>query len=214
MDAFEAIKARDMTALAAALNPGPAAARTTDANGATPLMFAAYSGQSEAVALIRDAVGSLTLWEAIIVGDAGAVRAAIAGGSDPNERSPDGFPPLALAAFFRQSEVFELLLPLTADVNARATNSQQVAALHAAVAIRDIGMVEKLLRAGADPGLPQQQGIQPIHVTAAHGDGAGTALLVLFGADPTARDDAGLDAAGHARKGGHDWLAARLVPVR
>jgi len=118
--------------------------------------------------------------------------------------------------FFRRPEIFDLLLPLTHEINACARNGQQVAALHAAAAVRDVAAVEKLLRAGADPDLPQQQGFVALHTAAMHGDAAMSGLLRLFDATPELRDANGKTAADHARDKGHEWLAERIeaMPVR
>jgi ankyrin repeat protein len=208
MDAFEAIGARNMEALTAALAADPGIVERSK-DGATLLAFAAYVGNADAILAIKTLKPKLTPYETLITG--GSVAGFIAGGWDANARSPDGFTPLALACFFRNAAAFDELLPLTRDVNARATNAQQVAALHSAVAVRDNAAVEKLLRASADPNLPQQQGFRPLHTTAQHGDAMGTALLVLFGADPKIKSDAGETPADLARKAGHDWLAERLA---
>jgi ankyrin repeat protein len=210
MDAFDALGKRDTAAVLAALDADPAVVETRK-DGATLLAFAAYMGNADAVAAIRKIKPKLTPYEAIITG--GDVAGFIAGGWDPNERSPDGFTPLALACFFRNAAAFDALLPPTTDVNARATNAQQVAALHSAVAVRDDAAVEKLLRAGADPNLPQQQGFRPLHTTAQHGDAVETALLVLFGADPEIANDAGETPVDLAKRAGHDWLAERLAAL-
>ena len=212
MDLFDLIAGRDATALAQALAENPALATSRNADGASLLAVAAYNGNAEAITAIRAALPDIDPYEAILVGDTAAVKAALAAGWDGNALAPDGFTPLALAAFFSRAEIFDLLLPLTKDVNARATNSQQVAALHAASAIRAVPMVERLLRAGADPNLPQQQGFVALHTAALHGDALMAGLLLLFGADPARRDTAGKSAADHARSKGHDWLAARLEP--
>jgi ankyrin repeat protein len=73
--------------------------------------------------------------------------------------------------------------------------------------------VEKLLRAGADPNLPQQDGFLPIHVSAQHGDAVITGLLLLFGAWPALTNAKGQTAIDHARAGGHDWLAGKLQAI-
>jgi uncharacterized protein len=211
VDLFELVRTGAIADLHAALSDDPSAARDANGEGASLLSFAAYMGNADAIAAIRAALTEITPYEAIIVGDTSAVRLALEAGWDPNALAPDGFSPLGLAVFFRHPDVFDLLLPATANVNQRAENGQQVAALHAATAVKDAAAVEKLLRAGADPNLPQQQGFRPIHVSAMHGDTVITALLMLFGADPALTTESGKTAVDHAHEGGHDWLAARLL---
>ena len=196
-----------------ALTLDPAAVWNRNAAGASLLSQAAYAGNFEAIAVIRAALTRLDPYESIILGDVDGVRAALETDWDVNALAPDGFSALGLAAFFKRPEIFDLLLPLTGDVNQRAANPQQVAALHAATAVREAGMVEKLLRAGADPDLPQADGFLPIHVAAQHGDAVITGLLLLFGASPTLPNAKGKSAIDHARDGGHDWLAERLAAL-
>ncbi len=207
---FDLVAAGDLDGLRAALAHDPGLARTRHASGASLVAWAAYMGNAGAIAAVRAVAPDLDPYEAIIVGDAQALEAALAGGWDGNALSPDGFAPLALAAFFDNTAAFERLLPITTDVSQQAENPQRVAALHAATAKRNTGFVEKLLRAGASPDQPQADGFTPLHVAAQHGDTAIAALLVLFGADVKTRNAKGMDAAAHARAGGHEWLAARL----
>ena len=71
-------------------------------------------------------------------------------GADPDRDENDGFPPL-IAAFDRddnQAEVIELLLQRGADVHQRGFNDYTP--LHLAAARGDLGLVELLLRHGAD----------------------------------------------------------------
>ena len=209
-DPFDLLGKQDLEGLKAVLSANPSLARMRAASGASLLAWAHYSGVPDAASIIRPHLDLLDPYDAIIVGDVGALRGALDDGWSADERSPDGFTPLALAAFFKQPEIFDLLLPLTGDINAQATNPQQVAALHAATAQRQVDMVDKLLRAGADPNLPQAEGITALQSAAFHGDAVIAGLLLLFGADPAARNGAGKTAADFARQAGHDWLAARL----
>jgi ankyrin repeat protein len=211
MDAFELIRNDDTAALKAALAADPATARQANAEGASLLSFAVYWGRQDAADAIRAALPELTPHEAIIVGDEAAVRAALANGWDAEALAPDGFPPLALAAFFGHDALFDLLLPVTRDLNRRAKNGQQVAAIHAAAASRNNAMVEKLLRAGADPNLVQQDGFTALHAVAQQGDAQMAGLLLLAGADPAAQTAGGKTAAEIAREKGHDWLAEKLA---
>jgi len=209
-DPFDLVASGDLDGLRAALAHEPGLARMRHASGASLVAWAAYVGNVGAIAAIRAVPVELDPYEAIILGDGEVLNAALAGGWDGNALSPDGFAPLALAAFFDNGPAFDLLLPITEDVSRQADNPQRVAALHAATAKRNAAMVEKLLRAGAQPDQPQADGFTPLHVAAQHGDAAIVGLLVLFGADVRKTNAKGMDAAAHAREGGHDWLAARL----
>lgn len=211
MSLFERVSARDHAALGARLAADPAAATTRNAEGASLLAFAGYVGDTEATAMIRAALPAIDPYEAIIIGETDRFEQALAEGWDGNALSPDGFTPLALASFFGRDTMFSRLLPLARDVNQRSANAQQVAALHAAAARRSPTMVERLLRAGADPDLPQQRGFVALHTAASNGDAAMAALLLLFGATADRRDTSGKAAADHARDNGHGWLADRLA---
>lgn len=212
-DLFDLLATGRLPELRATLAADPAGAAARNGAGTSLLAQAVYIGNAEAAGLIRAALPALEPHEAAMLGEAGGVRAHLEAGWNPNALAPDGFTPLALAAFFRQREVFDLLLPLTRDVNRRSDNAQLVAALHAATAAREAGMVEQLLRAGADPDLPQAGGFVPLHAAARNGDSAICGLLILFGAAPTATTEDGRSAADLARDGGHDWLAERLAAL-
>lgn len=153
MDVFDALAQGRLDELKAALAAEPHLAASRHASGASLLAWSYYVGKPEAAALILPHLPALDPWDAIIADDIEAMRAALAGGWDGNALSPDGFTPLGLAAFFRRGAIFDLLLPLTRDVDEQARNAQRVAAIHAATAMRDARMVEALLRAGADPNL-------------------------------------------------------------
>jgi len=209
-DPFELVASGDIEALRRVLAQQPELALHRHAGGASLLAWAAYMGKPEAIAAVRAAVPEVDPYEAIILGDGAALEAALAHGWDGNALSPDGFAPLALAAFFDNVAMFDRLLPMTRDVSRQAENPQRVAALHAATARRNAGVVEKLLRAGAEPDQAQADGFTPLHVAAQHGDTAIAAMLLLFGADAKQQNARGRDAAAQAREGGHEWLAVRL----
>jgi ankyrin repeat protein len=207
---FDQLAGGDLDGVEAALTADPSLAAIRHSSGSSLLAWAYYVGKPQAVPLIRRHVPELDPYDAIIVDDMEAVRAHLAAGWDGNALAPDGFTPLGLAAFFGRAEIFDLLLPLADDLDAQAQNSQQVAAIHAATATRNAAMVERLLRAGARPDLPQARGFTALHVAAQHGDTPIVALLLLFGADPRLKNAKGSDAIDHAREGGHDWLAQLL----
>lgn len=213
-DPFELVARGDLDGLRAALAHEPGLARLRHASGASLVAWSAYMGNVGAIAAVRSIATELDPYEAIILGDCEELSAAMERGWDGNALSPDGFAPLALAAFFDNAAAFDLLLPVTQDVSRQAENPQRVAALHAATAKRNLALVEKLLRAGAEPDQAQADGFTPLHVAAQHGDTAIVGMLVLFGADPRRANAKGMDAAAHAREGGHEWLAARLDSMR
>jgi ankyrin repeat protein len=213
-DPFDLVAGGEIEALRQVLAQDPALARQRHPSGASLIAWAAYVGKPHAISVIREVAGQFDPYEAIIVGDDAALEAALAGGWDGNGLSPDGFAPLALAAFFDNAAALERLLPITTDVSRQAENPQRVAALHAATAKRNTAFVEKLLRAGAEADQAQADGFTPLHVAAQHGDAAIVGLLVLFGADVNKQNAKGMDAAAHARAGGHEWLAQRLEAMK
>lgn len=210
MDIFEIVAAGDAEQLDAALLADPALAATRHPSGASLLAWAHYVGQTHLAERLRRGAGDLALADAIIFGDRARVAALLADGADPDQRSADGFPPLALAAFFARSEIFDLQLPLSIDLDATAENDQRVAAMHAAAARRQAGMIEKLLRAGAAPDLRQAGGFTALHTAARNGDAMSTGLLLLWGADRKALTEDGRDAESLARAAGHAWLTDLL----
>ena len=209
-DPFVLITSNDLDGLRAELAHDPQLAHARHPSGASLVAWAAYMGNVGAISAVRACISELDPHEAIILNDAERLEVALAGGWDANALSADGFTPLGLAAFFDNADAFELLLPLTRDVNEAAKNPQRVAAIHAATAKRNAVMVEKLLRAGADPNQVQADGFTPLHAAAMHGDAAIVGLLLLFGADPGQLSAKNRSAASYAREGGHEWLAARL----
>jgi ankyrin repeat protein len=209
-DVFELLAKGDTAGVAQALAADPAIAMTRNTAGASLLAWAAYHRNPEAVAAVRACLPMVDPFEAIIIGETESFEAALASGWDANARSPDGYTPLGLAAFFDRRDMFDRLLPRTRNVNEPAANPQKVAAIHAASASRNIGMVEQLLRAGADPNLAQADGFTPFHTAAHNGDGPLAGLLLLFGGDPRRRNNKGEDAIALAQAAGHSWLADRL----
>jgi uncharacterized protein len=209
-DPFVLVTSNDLDGLRAELARDPEIANARHQSGASLVAWAAYMGNVGAIAAVRAHIPELDPHEAIILKDGERLETALAHGWDCNVLSRDGFTSLGLAAFFDNAEAFDLLLPLTRDVNEAAQNPQKVAALHAATAKRNTPMVEKLLRAGADPNQVQADGFTPLHAAAMHGDTAIVGLLLLFGADPKPRTAKGVDAAALARQGGHEWLAELL----
>jgi uncharacterized protein len=182
MSLVDAIKAGDLAAVKDLLAADPRVANERTQEGVSCVAVAMYHGKREIARLLADGRSDLDLYEACTVGSLEQARSLIE--KDPaqvNSFSPDGFPPVALAAYFGHPEIVELLIQSGADVNAQATNAMKVAAIHAAVSARDLRCVEILLRSGADPNLQQQQGFTPMQAAVANGDQAIIEVLTAHG---------------------------------
>lgn len=205
-----AIRKDDLAALKQLVEARPSLVDGEDANGVTPLMQAAYLERGTMIEYLRDKRAAPNLFEACIIGDVDRLKRFLAEGIDVNQRSPDGFPLLGLAVFFRQRDTAKLLIDAGADVNARSRNTFNVAPVHGAVARGDIDTLELLLSKGADPNLVQQRWLRPIHEAAASGSLRIVALLLMFGADPAAVTEDGRAPADFAKASGHTALAELL----
>lgn len=183
MSLLEAIKAGDSAMVSELLDKDPHAAMERTPEGVSCVSVAMYNGKRDIARLIADRRSDLDLYEATAVGSLEHVRALIRDNpAQVNSFSPDGFTPMALAAYFSHPEIVEALIEAGADVNAQARNAMKVAAIHAAVAARDVRSVEILLCNGADPNLQQQQGFTPMQAAVANGDQTIIHLLTEHGA--------------------------------
>jgi uncharacterized protein len=104
---------------------------TVKRGGATPLLFAARSGDLESAQLL------------------------LAAGADANDAQPDGVSALVLAAHSGHGAVAALLLDHAADPNALAGGYTP---LHAAILRSDVPLVKALLAHGANPNLRMTRG--------------------------------------------------------
>jgi ankyrin repeat protein len=178
----------------------------------TPVLAAVYRGDREHVERLLAAGAMLTLCEAAALGDTGRVRALAA--AEPAAvavPSPDGWPPLHLAAHFGHGDAVDALLQARADVRAYSGNEERNTALHAALAGRgDLRIVSRLLAAGADVNAPAGGGYTPLHVVAFGGNVAVAGVLLAHGAAADRRAEDGRTALDIAVARGHAELARRL----
>lgn len=200
----------DREKLSAALQERPKLAEAQSAAGVSALMMAAYRERSDLALVIRAARRTISFHEACVVGDTVRVRELLAKGQAVDERSVDGFTPLGLAVFFRHRDVARVLMDAGADLNLKASNTTQAAPIHAAVARSDLKILEALLLRGASPNLPQQRMMRPLHEAAAAGNVPAVAMLLMFGADLSVKNEEGKSAADFARENGHKELSQRL----
>ncbi len=210
-DVFTTIDAGDDAAAVAMVRDDPQLARLrSGADGVTPVLYAMYRHKFELAKALADAAGTLDLAEAAAVDDVAQVRSRLAAGAAVDDRTPDGFTPLQLAAYFGAPAAAAELIGAGADLNSVAENPMRIQPLHAAAAGRHGDVAGLLIDAGAEVNAKQSHGWTPLHSAAANGDGELVERLIAAGADPAATNDDGKTAADVAAAGGHERIAARL----
>jgi ankyrin repeat protein len=211
---FDAIKAGRADDVRQLVQQNPALVQARDASGASAILVAAYNMKPDVVNALLDLGAPVDIFEAAVLGKVDRIQEILkANPSRASEHAPDGFTPVALAAFFGQTEAAKTLIAAGADVNAAAKNALKVAALHAAVAGGKLEIVRAVLEAGADPNAQQQAGFRPMHEAGTKANRALAELLMKHGADPSLTSDDGKSALDLARDKGHvefaEWLATQ-----
>ena len=178
----------------------------------TPLLMAIYRGRPDEIAAALGGQPAPTLFEAAALGDAARCRQlAAVDAAAVGQRSPDGWPPLHLAAHFGHGDALDALLEAKADVHARSTNSEGNMALHAAMAGRATArIVSRLLGRGADVNATAAGGHTALHEVAFRGNLELAQILLAHGANAAARNDEGRTPLDIAQSKGHAALARRL----
>jgi uncharacterized protein len=222
----------DRVYLSTRLRADPALLEARNFFGAGVAHAVRYGGHLELLDLPELAAWMPGLVTSAELGDAAAVRQALA--ADPGQATAFFGATTALhaAAYWGQCEVAELLLAAGADtiVNERTRDSfLQITPLGSAVATTpgipqpsdDEAVVLKLVRLlierGADVTARRKDGMTPLHGAAWRGHAAVAQALLDAGADPAATatggPHAGQAAADTALSQGHLILAARLDPA-
>jgi len=211
-DVFSAIDAGDEATAIALLRAEPGLAHVPGPRGATPVLHAMYHDRVALAGALAAEVDALGLADAAAIDATDRVRELLAADPDvADARTPDGFTPLQLAAFFGAPGAARLLIEAGADVSAVANNPMRIQPLHAAAAGRHGDIAALLIAAGADVDGRQQHGYTPLHAAAQNGDADLVDALLAAGADAGATTDDGRDAASLAGAAGHAEIAARLA---
>jgi len=211
---FDAIKAGKTDEVRQLVQQNPSLKQARDASGASAILVAAYNMKPDVVNALLELGAPVDIFEASVLGKVDRINEILkTSPARVSEYAPDGFTPVALAAFFGQPAAVKALITAGADVNAAAKNGLKVAALHAAVAGGKLEIVRAVLEAGGDPNAQQQAGVRPIHEAGTKANRALAELLLKHGADPKLTSDDGKNAIDLARDKGHsefaDWLATQ-----
>ena len=208
---LDAIKAGRVSEVKSMAQENAALLRARDANGASAILVAIYNQRKDVAELLIELGAPLDLFEASALGRVERIQQILrVAPTRASEYAPDGFTPVALAAFFGHFDAASALIAAGADVRAPARNPFKVQALHAAVAGRNLDIVKAVLEAGADPNAQQQAGFRPIHEAGTTANRALAELLISHGADPRLPADSGKNAIDLARDKGHGEFAAWL----
>lgn len=211
-DLLEAVRKDDAVRARTILERSPLILRMRTPNG-TLVLSAVYNGASNALRLLleRTPEDALTLHEAAATGNPRRLK-TILGQSRVrvNTPNPEGFTPLALAAFFGHPDAVKVLLESGADVTLRGPSRFANTALDAAVVGGNAEIVRTLLGAHSDPNARSEGNHTPLHKAAAHGDAAIVQLLLDAGADPQATRDGGHRPIDDARDAGHATVVGLL----
>jgi ankyrin repeat protein len=213
---FDAIKGGRVDEVRQLIEQNPSLKQSRDASGASAILVATYNMKPDVVSTLVELGAPIDIFEASVLGKVDRIQEILrANPARVSEHAPDGFTPVALAAFFGQLAAVKTLIAAGADVRAAAKNGLKVQALHAAVAGRNLEIVKAVLDAGADPNAQQQAGFRPMHEAGSNANRKLAELLLSRGADATLTSDDGKSAIDLAREKGHgefaDWLASQKI---
>lgn len=209
---FDAIRKGDPAQVRALLAEDPQLARAKNKDGATAVLWAAYTRHPELAPLVLGA-REPDFHEACALGRRERVAQLLA--QDPGivkANSRDGFSGLGLAVFFGHLEIARMLVEAGADVNRPSDNVIRVAPLHSAVESGNVALLELLLAHGAKPDPVEFLEATPLHSAAARGNREMVEKLLAAGADRHRKTKDGKTAADLARQYGHAEIAAELEP--
>jgi ankyrin repeat protein len=212
---FEAVRKGNDLAVDTALATGADMLQARDQAGLTPVLAAAYAGHTKLATrlagLAAKTPNGLDFFDATAVGNVTVVRSLLtADRASVDDRGPDGYTGLHLAAYFGQLEVARLLLGRGADPNAVTLNGARVTPLHSAVTAKHRDTASLLLALGASPNAVQRGGFTALHIAARDGDEAIVDMLLLRGADASRASDDGKTSIDLAVENGHAALAGLL----
>jgi hypothetical protein len=134
---LDAIAAGDPAAVRAPVTADPETGAPPGPDGVSPLLRCLYRGRRDLAVIVRAADPPMDLADAAALDDVAAVASLLAEDVEVDARTPHGFAPLHLAAFFDAPRAAALLIRSGAEVDAVADTATRVAADLAAAAGHD-----------------------------------------------------------------------------
>lgn len=208
---LEAIRKNDSPKILQLLKTQPTLADLRDPSGVSAVFLALYGGNNQAAEEIASKRSSLDVYEAAALGNLSRLKSLLSNDKSLSESySPDGFTPLALAAYMGQKETARYLLENGSDPNAVAKNETGFTALTGAVSQNHTEVVKMLVENGANVNHTYEGGFTPLMHAAYSGNLELVKLLLEHGADPNSKNSEGKTPLGFAREKGHETIVELL----
>ncbi len=208
---FDAIRQGDLARVQSLLDADSSIASAKNESGVSAVLSTVYLGRKDIRDLLLAHGARLELQDAAALGRLDCVKELVGSNSAlANSYSSDGFPLVALAAFFGNAPVADFLKEHGADINAIATNGSGYNALTGAVTGGHVEIVKWLLETGVDANYRYGPGYTPLLAAAANGHLEIVKLLLAHGADKSAKSNDGKSAMGLAEERQHTSVAAFL----
>jgi len=201
---LESIQKGNLSRVNQLLETNPDVANSKAKNGVSVLLLALYHGRRDIALAIAAKKPVLDIFEASVLGKLEQIRNLI--DRDPslvNSYSPDGFTPVALAAYLGQMDVTEYLLEKGANVNAMAKNATGFTPLTGAIANNHVEISKILVKRGADVNHRYEGGVSPLMEASLNGNLELVRILLENGADPTAKTGDGKTPMSFAKEKNH-----------
>src|SRR5215207_8963658 len=115
---FDAIKSGNVADVKRLIQENPALKQARDASGASAILSATYNMKPDVVEALVSLGAPIDIFEASVLGKVDRIEEILnATPQRVTEHAPDGFTPVALAAFFGQPHAVNALIAAGADVN-------------------------------------------------------------------------------------------------
>ncbi len=201
---LDAIQKGNLQKINQLLNTNPILATSKAKNSVSVILLALYHGHQDIARAIAAKKSELDIFEASVLGKFEQVKDLMGrDASLANSYSPDGFTPVALAAYLGQKDVTEYLLLRGANVNAVAKNATGFTALTGAIANNHVEISKMLVKRGADVNHRYEGGVSPLMEASLNGNVELVKFLLENRADPNAKTKDGKTPMSFAKEKNH-----------